>query len=159
MKCVFCMEDNTSVTDSRSSEETSSIRRRRECASCGKRFTTYERPEVKISVVKKDGRKEGFRREKIFDGVKKACEKRGISAEEIENFVQKIEAELASKGEREIPADEVGGRIMKNLRHLDKVAYLRFASVYKSFDDVSQFLDEVRDLAGDEEKKSGGDGG
>ncbi len=150
------MEDNTSVIDSRSNEEASFIRRRRECGSCGKRFTTYERPEVKISIIKKDGRKENFRRDKIFDGVKKACEKRGISAEEIENFVMKIEGELASKGEREISADDVGEHIMKNLRDLDKVAYLRFASVYKSFDDVSQFLDEVKGLAGDGRKNPAG---
>lgn len=145
------MEDDTSVIDSRSSEETSSIRRRRECGSCGRRFTTYERPEVKISVIKKGGHRERFLREKIFDGVKKACEKRGITAEEIENFVLKIEGELASKGERDIPANEVGEQIMKHLLNLDKVAYLRFASVYKSFEDVSQFLDEVKGLAGDGE--------
>lgn len=152
------MEDNTSVVDSRSHEETASIRRRRECKSCGQRFTTYERPEVRISVIKKDGRKEKFRREKIFDGVKKACVNRGIESEEIENFVLKIEGELASKGEREIPADEIGGRIMKNLRSLDKVAYLRFASVYKSFDDINQFLDEVRGIARDADKKTDGGG-
>ncbi|WP_462137391.1 transcriptional regulator NrdR [Candidatus Mycalebacterium sp.] len=158
MKCVFCMEDNTSVVDSRSNEETAAIRRRRECGSCGKRFTTYERPEVRISVVKKGGRKEVFRRGKIFDGVKKACVNRGITSEEIENFVLKIEGELASKGEREILAHDIGEQIMKNLRSLDKVAYLRFASVYKSFDDVNQFLDEVKELAGGTGKKTGGDG-
>ncbi len=147
------MEDNTSVIDSRSNEETPSIRRRRECGSCGKRFTTYERPEVRISVVKKDGRKEPFRREKIFDGVKKACEKRGIRMEDIENFVLKLEGELASKGEREIPANEIGEQIMNHLRYLDKVAYLRFASVYKSFDDVNEFLEELQDLVRDEDKK------
>ncbi|MGI9559257.1 MAG: transcriptional regulator NrdR [Thermodesulfobacteriota bacterium] len=152
------MKDDTSVVDSRSNEETSSIRRRRECASCGKRFTTYERPEVKISIVKKDGRTEDFRREKVFEGVKKACEKTGITPEEIENFVLKIEGELASRKEREIQAHEVGEQIMKNLRYLDKVAYLRFASVYKSFDNVNQFLAEVKDLAADDEKDTGGDG-
>ncbi len=138
---------DTSVLDSRSNDETPSIRRRRECTACKKRFTTYERPEVRISILKKDGRKESFRREKILDGVKKACEKRGITAEAIENFVLKIEGELASKGEREIPAHEVGEHIMEKLRSFDKVAYLRFASVYKSFDDVSQFLKEVEDVA------------
>ncbi|MCY4042528.1 MAG: transcriptional regulator NrdR [Candidatus Dadabacteria bacterium] len=150
MRCIFCMADDTSVVDSRSNDETSYVRRRRECSSCKKRFTTYERPEVKITVVKKDGRKEDFRREKIADGVKKACEKRGISPEDVENFVLKIEGELAGNGEREIEAHKVGEQIMKNLRNLDKVAYLRFASVYKSFNDVSQFLDEVKDLALDE---------
>lgn len=150
MRCIFCMADDTSVVDSRSNDETSYVRRRRECSSCKRRFTTYERPEVKITVVKKDGRKEEFRREKIVDGVKKACEKRGISPEEVENFVLKIEGELAGNGEREIEAHKVGEQIMKNLRDLDKVAYLRFASVYKSFNDVSQFLDEVKDLALDE---------
>ena len=149
------MADDTSVVDSRSNDETSYVRRRRECSSCKKRFTTYERPEVKITVVKKDGRKEDFRREKIADGVKKACEKRGISPEDVENFVLKIEGELAGNGEREIEAHKVGEQIMKNLRNLDKVAYLRFASVYKSFNDVSQFLDEVKDLALDEKKRSG----
>ena len=141
------MADDTSVVDSRSNDETSYVRRRRECSSCKKRFTTYERPEVKITVVKKDGRKEDFRREKIADGVKKACEKRGITPEDVENFVLKIEGELAGGGEREIEAEKIGEQIMKNLRSLDKVAYLRFASVYKSFNDVSQFLDEMKDLA------------
>lgn len=149
------MADDTSVVDSRSNDETSYVRRRRECSSCKKRFTTYERPEVKITVVKKDGRKEDFRREKIADGVKKACEKRGISPEDVENFVLKIEGELAGNGEREIEAHKVGEQIMKNLRNLDKVAYLRFASVYKSFNDVSQFLDEVKDLALDEKNVPG----
>lgn len=141
------MADDTSVVDSRSNDETSYVRRRRECSSCKRRFTTYERPEVKITVVKKDGRKEEFRREKIADGVAKACEKRGITPEDVENLVLKIEGELASGGEREIEAHKIGEQIMKNLRHLDKVAYLRFASVYKSFNDVSQFLDEVKGLA------------
>lgn len=148
------MADDTSVVDSRSNDDTSSVRRRRECSSCKKRFTTYERPELNITVVKKDGRKEEFRRGKILDGIKKACEKRGISPEEVENFVLKIEGELAGGGQKEIEAHKVGEQIMKNLRHLDKVAYLRFASVYKSFDNVNQFLDEVKDLVRDEQNGS-----
>jgi len=152
VKCVFCKESDTSVVDSRSSEDSSSTRRRRECPACGKRFTTYERPQVNVSIIKKDGRREDFRREKIVNGLKKACEKRGISVEAIEEFVQRLERDLTEKGEREIPSAEIGGKVMENLRDLDKVAYLRFASVYKSFEDLSEFLDEMKNISGEEMK-------
>lgn len=142
MRCVFCGAD-TKVVDKRNSEE--NIRRRRECLTCEKRFTTYERPEINITVIKKDGRREPFSREKILSGILKACEKRPISREEIENIVDKIESEIRKAGD-EVGTKKIGGIVMKKLKSLDKVAYIRFASVYHSFDDLSSFEKELKEL-------------
>jgi transcriptional repressor NrdR len=142
MRCVFCGAD-TKVVDKRNSED--SIRRRRECLSCEKRFTTHERPDLNITVIKKDGRREPFRREKILAGIMRACEKRPVSREVIDDIVDKIEAEIRRSGD-EIPTKKIGDVVMKKLRTLDKVAYIRFASVYRSFDDLDSFEKELKEL-------------
>lgn len=141
MRCAFCDHPETKVTDKRDGEETT--RRRRQCLSCGKRFTTYERPEVNIIVVKKDGRRERFDRQKLLNGVTRACEKRPVSREAIEKTVSEIEAELRMYG-TEIPSRTIGELVMEKLKTLDKVAYIRFASVYRAFSDISAFETEVR---------------
>jgi len=142
MRCVFCGK-GTKVIDKRNNEET--IRRRRECLSCKKRFTTYERPEVSITVIKKDGRREPFSREKILSGIMKACEKRPVSREMIDELVDKIESEIRRSGD-EIETKKIGDIVMRKLKILDKVAYIRFASVYRSFDDLSSFEKELKEL-------------
>ena len=141
MKCAFCGHDATKVTDKRDGEETT--RRRRQCLSCGKRFTTYERPEVNIIVIKKDGRRERFDRQKLLTGILKACEKRPVSQETIEKVVNDIEAELRSFGS-EVPSRTIGELVMEKLKAIDKVAYIRFASVYRAFGDISAFEKEVK---------------
>jgi transcriptional repressor NrdR len=147
MKCPFCSDPENRVIDSRISKEGNAIRRRRECASCAKRFTTYEFvEEVLPMVVKKDGRREAFDRSKILTGVKKACEKRPISIDEIEAIVDRIERTCQESQLKEIPSTFVGERVMQELHDLDKVAYVRFASVYRQFRDANEFLDELKDL-------------
>ena len=153
MKCPFCSELDNKVMDSRLSKDGNIIRRRRECISCHRRFTTYERiEEILPSVVKKDGRREPFDRAKILSGIKKACEKRPISINVIEEFVDEIEREFQDSGEKEIKGADIGEKVMKALHSLDAVAYVRFASVYRDFKDVSDFMVEVRELLGSEKE-------
>jgi len=147
MKCPFCQELENKVIDSRLSKDGIVIRRRRECLECGRRFTTYERiEEVLPLVVKKDGRREPFDRMKIFIGLKKACEKRPVSITVLEKVVDKIEHAVQEKGEKEIASKMIGEAVMNELFHLDHVAYVRFASVYRSFKDISEFMNELTDL-------------
>ncbi len=144
MKCPFCQKDETRVTDKRLSGE--AIRRRRECVSCGNRFTTYEKLEpLERFVVKKDGRREAFNRDKLFLGIIKACEKRNIGHDEVNNIVNEIEKKLFAK-KKEIEAGKIGEMVMKKLKRLDKVAYIRFASVYRDFHDIDDFKKEVEEL-------------
>ncbi|MFB3926017.1 MAG: transcriptional regulator NrdR [Syntrophales bacterium] len=147
MKCPFCASIENRVIDSRISKDGYAIRRRRECIACGKRFTTYESvEEVLPMVVKKDGRRELFDRAKILAGIKKACEKRPISIDVIESLVDKIEQACQEFQAREIPSSAIGEKVMSELRTLDEVAYVRFASVYRQFRDVREFLEELEDL-------------
>jgi len=147
MKCPYCKNDNDKVVDSRSAEEASVIRRRRECLECGRRYTTYERvEEIPLRVVKKDGTRVPFDRSKILVGLHKACEKRPVSAEALDAVVQEIENEIYERSEKEVPSKVIGELVMKKLRQLDQVAYVRFASVYREFKDPTQFLEELRPM-------------
>ena len=147
MKCPFCEHLESKVLDSRVSREMDTIRRRRECLKCGKRFTTAERLEEGLPlVIKKDGRREVFDRGKILNGLKKACEKRPISITTIEKIVSRIEYNLLERGEREIKGTEIGELVMEELRKLDEVAYVRFASVYRQFRDINEFMEELKDI-------------
>ncbi len=147
MKCPFCGNIEDKVIDSRTSKEGDAIRRRRECLKCGKRFTSYERVEdVVPMVVKKDGRREPFDRPKILRGLEKACEKRPVSVESLEGIVDSIEKKLINLGVKEIPSTWVGEEVMSSLRELDKVAYVRFASVYRQFKDINELMNEVKTL-------------
>ncbi|MBW2056883.1 MAG: transcriptional repressor NrdR [Deltaproteobacteria bacterium] len=147
MKCPFCGHTESRVVDSRISRDGESIRRRRECLRCRKRFTTSERGEATLPlVVKKDGRREPFDRQKIFTGLKKACEKRPISVDTLEKIVNRIEQALIEGGEREVKSSVIGERVMEELYNLDGVAYVRFASVYRQFKDINQFMKELKDL-------------
>jgi len=147
MKCPFCAEIDNKVIDSRLSKDASVIRRRRECLACSRRFTTYEHiEEIPIMIYKKDGRREVFSREKVRTGMKKACEKRNISMNAIEEFIDELERDLRETGEKEIPASVVGEKIMAKLHALDDVAYVRFASVYREFKDVNDFVAELKSL-------------
>ncbi len=147
MRCPFCAQADTRVLDSRESLEGAVIRRRRECGSCTKRFTTYERvEELSPSIVKKDGRREPFDREKLLHGLVKACEKRPVSMSQLESIVTDIEAKLQSMGEKEVPSTVLGEEVMTRLATLDEVAYVRFASVYRSFRDVAEFMSELREI-------------
>ena len=147
MKCPFCDYLESKVLDSRMSKEMDTIRRRRECLKCGKRFTTAERLEEGLPlVIKKDDRREVFDRTKILSGLKKACEKRPISITNLEKVVSRIEYNLLEKGEREIKASEVGEMVMEELKKLDEVAYVRFASVYRQFRDINEFMEELKNL-------------
>ena len=153
MKCPFCSHPESKVVDSRLGKEKDTIRRRRECLDCRKRFTTSERAEDALPlVVKKDGRREPFSRLKILNGIKKACEKRPISINDLEKIVNRMELHFQEKGEREIKSTEVGERLMEELHRLDGVAYVRFASVYRQFKDIHEFMDELKDLLGDKEE-------
>ncbi|HSQ91578.1 MAG TPA: transcriptional regulator NrdR [Nitrospiraceae bacterium] len=148
MKCPFCDELEDKVVDSRMAKEGEVIRRRRECLGCKRRYTTYERvDEILPMVVKKDGRRESFDRSKILAGLKKACEKRPISTATIEAVTDRIEKRIQEMGETEIESRIVGEELMKELHQLDQVAYVRFASVYREFKDIDQFMDELRTLA------------
>ena len=147
MKCPFCGHEEDKVIDSREATDGAAIRRRRECLKCKRRYTTYERlEETPLLVVKRDGRREPFDRKKIIGGVLKACEKRPIPLERIEALVGELEREIAQEFDREVPAEEVGERVMRRLHELDEVAYVRFASVYRSFKDINQFMKELREL-------------
>ncbi|MDR4478884.1 MAG: transcriptional regulator NrdR [Nitrospira sp.] len=148
MKCPFCDDVEDKVVDSRMAKEGEVIRRRRECLSCKRRYTTYERVEETMpAVVKKDGRREPFDRSKIVSGLKKACEKRPISTATIETVTDRIEKRIQDMGETEIVSTAVGEEVMKELSQLDQVAYVRFASVYREFKDIDQFMDEIKALA------------
>ena len=147
MRCPYCSHPDNKVLDSRLTDEERSVRRRRECANCGKRFTTYERfEETVLMVVKKDGRREKFDRQKILHGLFRACEKRPLTGDQIEGLTSSLEASLRQKNRTEISVSEIGERILDRLRELDEVAYVRYASVYKDFDDVSRFIEELQTL-------------
>lgn len=147
MKCPFCGHVEDKVIDSRSSNEDKSVRRRRECMKCKKRFTTYEYiEEVPLMVIKKDGRREAFDRNKIISGILKACEKRPVSMEKVEAVVDRVEKELQKSFDKEVKAQVVGELVMEYLHKLDEVAYVRFASVYRQFKDINQFMKELKDL-------------
>ncbi len=147
MRCPFCNNDEDRVVDSREAKEGTVIRRRRECLQCGRRFTSYERiEEIALMVVKRDGTRESFDRHKLLSGVRKACEKRPIQLKALEGIVDEIEGKLQDSPDREISTEEVGHHVMTSLRDLDKVAYVRFASVYRRFEDVHEFVDELKDL-------------
>jgi transcriptional repressor NrdR len=149
MKCPFCAHIEDKVIDSRSSNEDKSIRRRRECIKCKKRFTTYEYiEEIPLMVIKKDGRRESFDRNKIISGILKACEKRPVSMEKVEAVVDKVEKELQKSFDKEVKAQVVGELVMDHLHKLDEVAYVRFASVYRQFKDINHFMKELKDLLG-----------
>ncbi len=154
MKCPYCGKLHNRVIDSRVSNDGKAIRRRRECIDCHKRFTTYERvEETPLIVVKKDGRREPFDRNKIITGIKKACEKRPISMDAIEAIADRIELFLMELDEKEIPTKIIGERVMEELNRLDKVAYVRFASVYRQFKDIDEFVHEVKQLLEERERK------
>lgn len=147
MNCPFCGHKQDRVIDSRESKEGDVIRRRRECLKCARRFTTYERSdEIPFMVVKRDGRREKFDRQKILEGLLKACEKRPVPMPKLAEVVDEVESKLADNAEREIPTTEIGELLMRRLRGLDKIAYVRFASVYRDFQDVEAFLVELKDL-------------
>ena len=147
MRCPFCSHLDDKVVDSRTIKEGELIRRRRECLGCTKRFTTYERiEEIPLMVVKKDGRREGFDRSKIVIGLLKACEKRPVGVEQIEDVVDRIEKDINSSAEKEVAAAKVGEMIMEELKNLDEVSYVRFASVYRQFKDINEFMDVLKTL-------------
>jgi len=147
VKCPFCNHLSDKVVDSREGKEGQVIRRRRECLGCGRRFTSYERiDEIPYMVVKKDGNRERFDRQKVMAGLLKACEKRPVSAAMLEAIADRVEAALQEQPEKEIAATEVGGFVMRELKELDKVAYVRFASVYRHFRDIGEFMTELKDL-------------
>ena len=147
MKCPFCTHDDTRVVDSRLGKEGNNIRRRRECIDCERRFTTYERVEESLPlVIKKDGRREVFDRQKIISGIQRACEKRPVSIATIEKVVDQMEVKLQESGEKEIAASRIGEAIMEALQSLDEVAYVRFASVYRQFRDINEFMSELTDI-------------
>ncbi len=150
MKCPFCSYEESKVIDSRPTDEGEKIRRRRECISCGKRFTTYEIIEsVPIIVVKKDKSRQAFDRVKLFNGMLRACEKRPVSIEQIDKVVSEIEAELQNSLDREVTSVHIGELVMERLKGLDEVAYVRFASVYRQFKDINTFMDELAKLLGE----------
>ncbi len=149
MRCPFCGENDDKVIDSRESRSASVVRRRRECLKCTRRFTTYERQEdVPVMVVKKDGRREILDRRKLLAGLLKACEKRSVPLPELEEIVEEIMTQATDAIDREIPSHEIGAKVMQRLQKLDKVAYVRFASVYREFEDVHEFLEELKKLIG-----------
>ncbi len=153
MKCPFCENPDTKVIDSRHTEEGYAIRRRRECGNCNKRFTTYEKvEEMMLMVIKKDGRREAFDRNKIINGIIKACEKRPVSMSDIEQVTNEIERGLNNMMEKEVESTFIGELIMEQLKKLDEVAYVRFASVYRQFTDVNTFVAEIEKLLGNKKK-------
>ena len=154
MKCPFCGYKEDKVVDSRATAEESAVRRRRECLKCGKRFTTYEYvEEVSLMVIKKDGRREPFDRKKLLSGIMKACEKRPVSIEKMEDIATSIERTIQRKSDREVNSQDIGELVMEKLRLLDDVAYVRFASVYRQFKDVGQFMVELKDILGKEKRR------
>ena len=147
MHCPFCSHDDTRVVDSRLGKEGNNIRRRRECIDCERRFTTYERVEETLPlVIKKDGRRETFDRQKIISGIQRACEKRPVSIATIEKVVDQMELSLQESGEKEIDASRIGEAVMSALQSIDEVAYVRFASVYRQFRDINEFMSELKDI-------------
>ncbi|HJB86622.1 MAG TPA: transcriptional regulator NrdR [Candidatus Dorea faecigallinarum] len=147
MKCPYCNHPDTRVIDSRPADDGSSIRRRRSCDVCGKRFTTYEKVEtIPMIVIKKDSTREQYRRDKIENGVLRACYKRPVSAEDIQAAVDRIETKIFSMEAKEIPSSQIGEIVMEELKGLDEVAYVRFASVYREFKDVNTFMDELKKI-------------
>lgn len=147
MKCPFCSSDNTKVIDSRPADDNSSIRRRRMCDECGKRFTTYEKVEtIPLVVIKKDNNREPYDRSKIEAGVLRACHKRPISINQINSLIDEVETEIFNMEEKEIPSDKIGEIVMSKLKDLEAVAYVRFASVYREFKDVNTFMDELKKM-------------
>ena len=150
MKCPFCSHENTRVSDSRPAEDNNSIRRRRVCDECGKRFTTYEKIEtIPLIIIKKDNNREAYDRAKIEAGVLRACHKRPVSAQQITTLVDEVENEIFNREEREIPSGTIGELVMNKLKDLDAVAYVRFASVYREFKDVNTFMDELKSVLND----------
>lgn len=155
MKCPRCGYGDNRVVDSRAGKDGDVIRRRRECLSCRRRFTTYERVEEELPlVVKRDGRREPFDRQKILTGVMKACEKRPVSYAAMEQVVDSLEAEFQASGEKEVSSVQIGERVMAELLKLDDVAYVRFASVYRQFKDISQFVEEIKTLISETPERS-----
>lgn len=147
MKCPFCGEENTKVIDSRPADDNSSIRRRRVCDACGKRFTTYEKIEtIPLIVIKKDNNREQYDRAKIEAGVLRACHKRPISAKQINDLIDSVETEIFNMEEKELPSNTIGEIVMDRLKSLDTVAYVRFASVYREFKDVNTFMNEIKKI-------------
>jgi transcriptional repressor NrdR len=147
MKCPFCAEFKDRVVDSRESRDGHTVRRRRECLSCGRRFTTYEQIEdIPYMVVKKDGSRQDFDRRKLLVGLHKACEKRPVAARDLQNIVDTIEHKLHEQEDREISTEEIGNLVMKRLKQLDQIAYVRFASVYRKFEDLDAFMKELNKL-------------
>jgi len=154
MRCPFCAYKEDKVVDSRATAEESAVRRRRECLKCGKRFTTYEYvEEVSLLVIKKDGRREPFDRKKILSGIIRACEKRPVSVEKMEEIVTQVERLIQKKSDREVSSSRIGELVMEKLKIIDDVAYVRFASVYRQFKDVGQFMVELKDILGKDKKK------
>ncbi len=153
MRCPFCHSTQNKVIDSRPSREANAIRRRRECLNCQRRFTTYEQVEETMPlIVKKDERREPYQRAKLYEGIKKACEKRPVSIDVIEQFLDDLEREMLESGQRELPSTWIGERVMRQLRDWDEVAYVRFASVYRHFTDATDFMNEIRQLLETREK-------
>lgn len=149
MRCPFCQADDTRVIETRTNDDQGTIRRRRECQECRRRFTTYERlEEPQLYAIKKDGRREPFDREKLLTGITKACEKRPVSREAVEQVAYDIERSLRDVLKDEVPTSHLGDMVMRRLRDLDEVAYVRFASVYKEFHDVGSFMDEIQRMVG-----------
>jgi transcriptional repressor NrdR len=149
MKCPFCSHNEDKVIDSRETADATAIRRRRECTACNKRFTTYEYVEkTPLMVIKKDGRREPFNREKILAGLHNACQKRPVSMERIEKLVAEVETEIQKKFDQEIESRHIGELVIEKLARIDDVAYVRFASVYRQFKDINQFMRELRDILG-----------
>lgn len=147
MRCPFCNHENTRVVDSRPVDDNTAIRRRRMCDDCGKRFTSYEKVEtIPVIVIKKDQNREQYDRAKLEGGILRACHKRPISAQQIEELVDSIEQEVFNRGEREIASDKIGEMVMERLKDMDAVAYVRFASVYREFKDVNTFMDELKKM-------------
>ena len=153
MQCPFCAHEETKVVDKRETDSLEVTRRRRECLKCEKRFTTYERVEIDLRVIKKDGRYEKFDREKVKNGMLKACEKRHVTSEQIEEAIDKIEAALRIRASHEIKSTVIGELVSRELKRLVKVAYIRFASVYKDFEDIESFATEVKQLIQVEKKR------
>lgn len=155
MKCPFCGSDSTQVTDTRENDEGDIIRRRRRCPDCDKRFTTYERIELKLpQVVKKNGSRAEFDRDKLHASMKLALRKRPVTAESLEHALDRIESRLLSLGEREVPSEKIGELVMRELKRMDKIAYIRFASVYRNFEDAEEFSEVIREVTVQSRAKS-----
>ena len=156
MKCPFCGEENTKVIDTRPADDNSSIRRRRKCEKCGKRFTTYEKLEtIPLVIIKKDEAREPYDRSKIENGVFRSCIKRPVSVDQINALVDSVESAVFNLGEREVPSSLIGEILMNKLQELDQVAYVRFASVYREFKDVNTFMDEIKKLLDQQANQNG----